>query len=790
MNFKNIGSNFHPAYTWLWNTTITREGIKERIDEMYNSGIRAFYVLGEPKNFRPNKRRTHLSPEYLSDEYLDLVYYAYELAEEKDMYTWLYNEGGFPSGMACGQVRKKHPELAMKSILKREFILGASEEYTESPDALSAFAAGKRIMPGERFDFSTSVTEYYAADNPLTDIQTDNASLENCKRFIDSTHEKFKHRFGSVLGSKITLMFDDEAFMGTWTVGLDNLFYKKYGYEIYDYLPFITGDAEPKSDVQYKAKSDYIMLCGDLVRENYFIPMKKWLNENGMLSTGHIDNDHRADGIVINRYGNSMKALRAFDVPGVDVIWNQLYYPNLDNTFEGMIFFPRFASSAARQLGHSAAVSESLAVYGAHVDQELMRFVVNVQAVRGISLFNFMVMSYDRKTPMLHQYRPNFVKENPSMDRLSEINEYTARLSYILQNSRADIDSALYFPARTIAAGGEIGKKAIESFTRLGEELEAKGVSFDIIDEEIVISAEKISNTLVYNGIRYENIFIPYCELEKEEVKKAFFSLKAEVLPCIERENKSILSRKMIFETGDEGYFIVNSASEPVTEKIRIKTDKTPYIINLYDGEIYKTDYSGADGFINIDLNLLRGDGLFILLSDRAIEAITPEKEEYILTLTDFSSFVSRRLRIDTELGTVNEYFDSGEIERGLYAWDRDFSGEVTYTSDLAALEKGEYILDLGKVSSTALVYLGEELIGEKTMPPYKLKFTSDGTAKKLKIIIANTAANECARTDYFDKNDKRDVGPYHEKMKILEAKKECGGLFGPVTIAVRGEGL
>ena len=76
-----------------------------------------------------------------------------------------------------------------------------------------------------------------------------------------------------------------------------------------------------------------------------------------------------------------------------------------------MKFFPRFASSAARQQGHSIAMSESFAVYGAHVDQTLMRYAVNYQAVRGISLYNFMVMSYDKKTPMLHQYRPNFVKE-------------------------------------------------------------------------------------------------------------------------------------------------------------------------------------------------------------------------------------------------------------------------------------------------------------------------------------------------------------------------------------------
>ena len=99
MDLKNIPSSYHPAYAWLWNSTITKEGIRAQIEEMYEAGIRAFYIIGEPKEFRPDRRRTYLSPDYLSEAYVELVYYAFQVAEEQGMYTWLYNEGGFPSGM-------------------------------------------------------------------------------------------------------------------------------------------------------------------------------------------------------------------------------------------------------------------------------------------------------------------------------------------------------------------------------------------------------------------------------------------------------------------------------------------------------------------------------------------------------------------------------------------------------------------------------------------------------------------------------------------------------------------
>jgi len=52
MNFKNIPVTCQPAYAWLWNTQITKSEIRRQIDEMYENGIRAFYVLAEPPEFR------------------------------------------------------------------------------------------------------------------------------------------------------------------------------------------------------------------------------------------------------------------------------------------------------------------------------------------------------------------------------------------------------------------------------------------------------------------------------------------------------------------------------------------------------------------------------------------------------------------------------------------------------------------------------------------------------------------------------------------------------------------
>ena len=165
MELIKIPISAYPAYTWLWNTAITEEGIKKRIDEMYECGIRAFYVIGEPNNFRPTLRRTFLSPEYLSDKYVELLYYAYSYAEKKGMHTWLYNEGGFPSGMVCGKIRKDHPELAKKTLKITSVQLEKDEPYVPSPQTLAAFVGETRIREGDSFSEETTVTEYRHSDD-------------------------------------------------------------------------------------------------------------------------------------------------------------------------------------------------------------------------------------------------------------------------------------------------------------------------------------------------------------------------------------------------------------------------------------------------------------------------------------------------------------------------------------------------------------------------------------------------------------------------------------------------
>lgn len=785
MDLKNIASNFYPAYTWFWNNTITCEGIDRQIDEMYENGIRAFYVIGEPENWFPDTRATHLSPKYLSDEYLELLFYAFKKAKEKGMYTWLYNEGAFPSGAACGLVTEKYPELVYKYISVRKFVLQKGQVYTAHQNAIAAFVGEARIADGYAPQEDAEIHEYYWSCNGThrLSLRVDNAERRGSEEFIKITHERMKKYFADHMGADVHYMFDDESYMGGWTKDLDRIFYDIYGYDMADYAPFISGAKSPRTDKEYRAVSDYMMLCGDLIRDHYFILMRDWLRNTNMQSVGHLDNDDKVQGAYMMHYGNVMKTMRAFDVPGIDVIWEQISYPkNGKCCRESMEFFPRLASSAARQIGKNVALTESFAVYGAQVQPDLMRFVINYQAVRGINLFNFMTISNDRETPMRQQFRPNFLGDNVGMDCLKQITDYTARLSYIMQKGKSEVKTALYYPLRSICAGGEKGKLAGKSFVALGEMLEQYGVSFDFIDEDFVLNAKIENGVLVGEFVSYENIFVAEGDFEIPEVTEKLSMLKSEICPDIRRKDPFLQTRKVVFDDGSEGYFLYNQSDKLLRENIEIISYKKPYEIDLFTGDIYDIPYGKNTNGVTLDISLLCGEGIFLLFTDENIEVKAKSVWEKLTELTEFKSSISRIYKLDDEKGVCNLYPEL-DWQDGFMEWDESFSGEVTYVCKLPLLARGNYRLCLGEVRHYAKIYLDDKKIGECTMYPYTMILHDIKGGEELKIVVANTPANECANSDYFDRHLLKDVGPYHARMVVSEKNEKAGGLFGPVIL-------
>ena len=74
--FATPDASYSPVYVWVWNDICSCHIIDQQLAEMQNLGIRAFYILPEPKGFRPDSMPTNLEPDYLTDEFFELCAYA------------------------------------------------------------------------------------------------------------------------------------------------------------------------------------------------------------------------------------------------------------------------------------------------------------------------------------------------------------------------------------------------------------------------------------------------------------------------------------------------------------------------------------------------------------------------------------------------------------------------------------------------------------------------------------------------------------------------------------------
>ena len=536
--FQNADTPFQPAYAWIWNDQIESAELRRRLDGLRRAGIRTVYVLPEPKNFRPERIRTFLEPDYLTDEFMRLVREAAEYALSIGMNVWMYDEGGWPSGGACGRTVEKHPRMIRKALCAREETLPAETAYVLKANDVAAFTAEngalRRVKPGERFPEKRTLTVYGVrlGEGWTTDSLQDGIG----EAFVRETHERYAKFLGNLF-PRVPFMFTDEPGTGSfpWPDGFAEKFLSRFGYDLRDHLPALFSLSEDASGMDARAREDYRALQGELFRANYMRPIHDWCRRNGVRFTGHLDIDHMTDGCMAHGYGTVLQQLREFDVPGVDVIWRQIDIPKDGKPacYEGNGFFERFASSAAAQTGGTLAVTESFGVYGASLTGKLARFVILHQLARGVNVFNFMCLSYTPKNALALVERPEYVEEMPGFFHLRGLNDFTARASWLMQLGAPAARAALYFPARDIWAGGTRAKNAIDGFERLGQALERAQVDFDVLDEEGLGMAVRDGNALTLGLARYETVLVPRGATLSDALREKLRGVDAPVKPVV-----------------------------------------------------------------------------------------------------------------------------------------------------------------------------------------------------------------------------------------------------------------
>lgn len=754
--FVNPPLKNYPIYTWTLNSELTKQEIATQLTDMKNDGIRFVYCVATSKRFRPQMMHTTLSPDYIEDEYVELICYAARFCYENGMLFWLYDEDGWPSGSASGEVVIEDPSLVQKGFVKKEIELEKGKEYDFSGYLTANNEMGeklpKRFVSQKKEKVTVyAIEEIHARSLPYPDVLSKKAT----QSFIRHTHERYKSKLGEDFSKIITATFTDEPNLPQlpYTEGLFEMFYKKYGYRLEERIAQLFDEDKQGAQVRI----DYRSLVATLFSENYFGTLREWCDKNGIVFTGHTDGDH--DIRCHHQNGHIMRDLRKLEIPGIDAILRQIFpcqryvceeNKSLNQGENG--FYPRVCASVASQTGQRFALTESFAVNGSGITFDQMRYVLGHQAVRGINLFNIMNMTSGDKQGHNTSLRPNFVKHCPEREYLASFNRQMARASYLGSLGRRSVDVALYFPICDVWSNAG-SMSCATSYEKMGFELEKNGVDFDIVDDDAILASVK-SDSITVGNAKYTTLCIAENRYMPKQVKERLDSLEknglkicrnVDEIPAIgELETLSgtpFLTTKRELDDGTRVYILYNGMLEKRQSRLKINTESHASMLKINQGEIEEIEKE-------LDLALESGELAYIMISEKKTSR-KQHKNEKKNRLFGIKTFEVRAEKEFSVRGSVKSSKSEKtpkivDVCKEPNPYGEYFSGSLVYKATLGLPKNdSEYALDVS-TPYPCRVSINGKTIGERLFSPHNFTFDSSilsGDSNTLEIYISTTSA-------------------------------------------------
>lgn len=471
-DFKNPPAEMCSHVILGWDGEISPEVISRDLSEIQAKGFRN--VIIEPGY--------HMGVDYLSPQWFANVRMMADSVERRGMHMWIIDEGKYPSGMAGGKFSKERPDLCMQALVPDGDTVKAVRRSSQTR-CVNNPTGGK--------DETNSLCDYL-----------DKTAVE---QFISWTHEEYRKTLGHHFGTTVLGFRGDEpAFQRVpWTNDILDVFRREKGYDPSLWLKALLKSErtsvynEALSDVERRVKADFWDVWSRLFAERYIKTQADWCEANGVKHITHMDKDDVLPWCV-KMEGDPFRCLSKVQVPGVDVIWSQIWYGS--NTE-----FPRLASSIAHVYGRQRAFSESFAAYNKPLSTASVKYIVDYQMARGINFFEFMFWA-SKKGARGYMAEPG----------MKDLNDYVNRATYLLSQGRPTARVAVYVPIPSLWLGNNSANDFMKAAAHL---LAAHQYDFDFITDDGIIEAVTPRNGALVNqsGQAYTTLIIPSSEAIREE---------------------------------------------------------------------------------------------------------------------------------------------------------------------------------------------------------------------------------------------------------------------------------
>lgn len=470
---------------WSWNGDMNHAEIEEQLRDFHSRGITGVFLHA----------RAGIKIKYMSEEWFSACAKAIEVAEKLNMEIWLYDEDGWPSGFAGGEVPGMGEEYHSGSV-------NFSDKCPESGKILMRY---RKTCEGYALDDAgEDLYAVLSTDSHYVDLL--NPSVTDA--FIKCTHERYYERFGKYFGGVIKGIFTDEPQLRqpyVYNEYLEHEYNKIYGESLKSQYWRLREEDEQSKAFRYR----YNETVAALFCRNYTQKLEKWCASHGILLTGHFAAE---DGLCTFSYsGGVMRNYLEMSMPGIDFLGRRLTSPVLCKQL----------SSVRNQFSKERVLSETFGCSGWNTSFATFAYIWAYQAAQGITSPCLHLSAYTIEGIRKRDYPAFFSYQEPWWDNFKYLSDTMHRMSEFVTDGESMADVLVLSPLTSVKCEPPYSERACALSTRyraLVEDLTDLQVDFDLTDEEILSAhAEIADRKLLLGKAKYDIILVSECDVLLEE---------------------------------------------------------------------------------------------------------------------------------------------------------------------------------------------------------------------------------------------------------------------------------
>lgn len=458
----------------------------EQVREMHRLGMDGFVIHA----------RRGLKTEYMGAAWFQCVDACLDEAEKLDMEVWLYDENGWPSGIAGGRLLED-PHNWVWYLEQRQttcFDPTALAVFVRQPEG--GYRRVETAVPGK--------TVYYVVYARQNSSYVDILNPDVVDRFLQETHDRYAAYYGAQFGDRLQGFFTDEPqylrWRQPWSPMVPAAFAAAYGYDVRDGLMTLFSDEGRQVGA---FRHDFWKLMNRLLTVHYQKRVYDWCEEHHCRLTGHGIEEISLEWQLIG-CGGVMPLYAFAHMPGIDCLTRERD-PELA---------ARQCSSVARQLGRTQVLTETFGACGWDVSPLELKRLAESQYAAGINRMCQHLYPYSISGARKRDYPAFFSPCNPWMTAAEPFHRYFRQLGERLGCAEELADILVIHPLRTATMLYRFGSDTLHEydarFLARVQQWRRDQLLYHFGDESLLAQYGRVEDGCLCMGVcRYHTVMLP-----------------------------------------------------------------------------------------------------------------------------------------------------------------------------------------------------------------------------------------------------------------------------------------